>query len=789
MHNKKLILLFAALIAATLWGCGSSRDSGGDQTSPGSTLASVQNVGSDSCKVCHTLVHTTDVSPLVGSVSPNALAIVHECEACHGGGQYHYGTGPLPYPTPDITRCATCHSTNVEKVLASKHNGEEPENTEMLLGGHDTGKCQRCHSVEGSIEFADVIGTSRPALPNLDADGNHLLHNVTCAACHEPLTAKLRTVAGWDPNGNAAADQFDLCTSCHVFQNGGTLYASGSTYKVSTAAGADGGWFTADDTLSAGTVTEKFYHDTAWYRTIASTHFDNPDSAGVIEGYVVRKNGASPCFDCHGHELHTNTRYAGATVVNDTDTKGTIHTDWAQSAHAGGLLKAKYAVARNADGTNKSGTVALTDAVMGVGAIDAEIGNAWVHYDWDSISRQGCQQCHTATGNSNFMKAQAAGAVYNGKKNDFSHLGGWVGTTNADGEFTSATVSSQNELLYCWGCHSSVETGALHAPADKGITLGYKVDNVSVALPNLGSSNACVGCHSGRGNVQSLLGASTVIDPAAVLTATTTPKSTATATSTHYLTPAATIFKDETGIGYEFPGLDYADPAFYKHNTIGCVDCHMKSEKSHSFEVAEKDGTGAITAINSQATCNSCHTTYPMNAAILEEEALGYEEALHAFEHELALKGYVFANAYPYFYADGADADLDADLFFKSPTGVTPAVYSAVATDRNGDGMVDTLDWSDFNADGLIDAADQAYNKPAIWATQGDLGAAHNFNYLHHEPGAYAHNRFYAKRLIFDSIDWLDNGAMNGTITVDTLAYPEAALWLGAGANGVATRP
>ena len=29
--------------------------------------------------------------------------------------------------------------------------------------------------------------------------------------------------------------------------------------------------------------------------------------------------------------------------------------------------------------------------------------------------------------------------------------------------------------------------------------------------------------------------------------------------------------------------------------------------------------------------------------------------------------------------------------------------------------------------------------------------------YLHHEPGAYAHNRFYAKRLLFDSIDWIDN--------------------------------
>ena len=68
------------------------------------------------------------------------------------------------------------------------------------------------------------------------------------------------------------------------------------------------------------------------------------------------------------------------------------------------------------------------------------------------------------------------------------------------------------------------------------------------------------------------------------------------------------------------------------------------------------------------------------------------------------------------------------------------------------------------------------------WADAGHLGAAHNFNYLHHEPGAYAHNRFYAKRLIFDSLDWLDNGALDGTITIDAATYPEADTWLASGA-------
>ncbi len=44
------------------------------------------------------------------------------------------------------------------------------------------------------------------------------------------------------------------------------------------------------------------------------------------------------------------------------------------------------------------------------------------------------------------------------------------------------------------------------------------------------------------------------------------------------------------------------------------------------------------------------------------------------------------------------------------------------------------------------------------------MGAAFNFNLLEHDPGAYAHNRIYTKRLIYDSIDWVDDGIMNYSV-------------------------
>jgi hypothetical protein len=58
-----------------------------------------------------------------------------------------------------------------------------------------------------------------------------------------------------------------------------------------------------------------------------------------------------------------------------------------------------------------------------------------------------------------------------------------------------------------------------------------------------------------------------------------------------------------------------------------------------------------------------------------------------------------------------------------------------------------------------------------MWVTGVDtgpnnMGAAFNYNLLYHDFGAFAHNRYYAKRLIYDSISWLfDNDYRTTTNT------------------------
>jgi hypothetical protein len=498
-----------------------------------------------------------------------------------------------------------------------------------------------------------------------------------------------------------------------------------------------------------------------------ANHFDSNATPNIIEGYVIRKDpsGNLLCGDCH--------------KIDQAEV--TINRQWADSAHAGHILS--------------NGVVKDGDKL-----------SPWAHYNWDdstgtTADRKACQQCHTATGNSNFMKAQVAGTLYDPTSNDFSHLEGWA----------INKTSGQNELLYCWGCHLEVETGALLAPNDKGITTTNWTDGsylangtaaklpINVTLSNLGNSNVCMGCHSGRGNIETLMGQGFTATPTSALfitdaTTFTTPKPTATATATHYMNAGATIFNEITKVGYEFlPATEYTNPAF-RHNSTNCVACHMKSASSHSFNVVSKDATtGEMTTIKTQTTCDGCHSVPVMNTTLLQHAADGYEEALAVFNAALATKGYIWTPNHPYFMFDfNGDQvldDSDKRYTFTHPTTKVVSYHVVVPVDATEVGG-----WKDVVNDDIIDSNDSVLVSP-LWPVQGDLGAAHNYNYLHHEAGAYAHNSKYAKRLIFDSIDWLDGDVnvdgnnMDGQITIDA-ANPAARLWLDADVtSGIAIRP
>ena len=791
MRKQWLVLLVAVLAAATLWGCGSSGSSGGSDEV--TTIADVDTVGilncvkchssatpetaswltsthgnsngvlrygddrgphdeTSSCQPCHNqlldgdkldeaftaiVIGDYDDDPANGPVLANGERDIVSCESCHGPGSAHRGIGPIAYPRPDWEQCVACHD-HAEGVrhaddygmLASSVGASAHNNSDDLHAS--SAKCQRCHTAEGSVAFTMYTG-DKNVMEEMDEDQDDVaslgaeedLHPVTCAACHIPHDDSGRweafivndndVAAGdWDPNGNAVADQFDFCTSCHTYYNqDGTLIGSGS--------------------VASGTAP--FYHNTAWYRTITSTHYDDPttgygEAESIIEGYVIRTEGANPCFDCHGHELRTNTRrsrdVAGADD-NAADFGSTIHTQWATSRHGGKLLEAKYAAA---DAT-ASRTEEQVDAVMAAGREDGEgHGWSWTHYDWDSTSRQSCQRCHSSTGASNFMDDPA---TYDPANNDFSHLEGWA---------AGGTPSSvQNEMLYCWGCHSNAGTGLLREP---GAIVEEYDPLVTVTYPDIAGSNVCMSCHLGR-------------EVGEVIKVTVDADGVRNFINSHYLSAGAQLFAEG---GYEYDGLDYANVTFFAHDKIGtvdepgtgengpCVACHMSAEESHLFSPVEKDHTtGEITAITA-SVCIVCHDgghgpafvakggdAADVQAAadfmIAEEEE--YAAALNALSAALASQGIFYdPSSYPY--------------FFTTDDPGTRANYT---------------DWA------------APFGIPE-W--QNVMGAAFNLNLLGHDPGGYAHNRFYVKALIWDSIDYIYDGTIDNSVVADIQALETATL-------------
>jgi hypothetical protein len=265
-------------------------------------------------------------------------------------------------------------------------------------------------------------------------------------------------------------------------------------------------------------------------------------------------------------------------------------------------------------------------------------------------------------------------------------------------------------------------------------------------FPDLNASNICVPCHSGRNNgaaVHNLNNDQSVtVDFRNLLFG-----------DAHRFTSAATMFRS---IGYEYAGRDYSDPAGYMHDKIGtaaapdtgtsgpCVGCHMyraNGNPDHFMKAVSKSGQ-TIVAVASEV-CFTCHRY--ANTALAkqaDDERLAYANAKAALAYFL-----------------GPVAELT--------TGWTTTIAPST---------------SNWLSPGDTDVTGNATGK-------NNLGALFNSRYLNFERGAYIHNNTYMKRLIYDSIDWLDDNQLNystGTTIVSacsgTPPHPvPAPSWCGTG--------
>uniref|UniRef100_C6E1N9 Uncharacterized protein n=1 Tax=Geobacter sp. (strain M21) TaxID=443144 RepID=C6E1N9_GEOSM len=177
----------------------------------------------------------------------------------------------------------------------------------------------------------------------------------------------------------------------------------------------------------------------------------------------------------------------------------------------------------------------------------------------------------------------------------------------------------------------------------------------------------------------------------------------------HYRSAGATVF--QLG-GYEFVGRSYSNASFL-HSSIGlgnnrgtggkgpCITCHMTNGTSHLFMPVTLDDVKAVTGVVS-ATCVKCHDS-------------SFQTSHTAVSLQVRKAGY----------------------------GAALAMLNIIKT-----GKSTSTDWDTFD--------------PGNGANT--MGASFNYNLLSSEPGAYAHNPLYTKRLIYDSIDWISNAGMDDDV-------------------------
>ncbi len=736
------------------------------------------------------------------------------CESCHGGGGNHFGLGPLPIQKPGPDQCGQCHNAEfgqgselashlqyhpeggriVEDYKASKHAGSI-ESHNYVTGSNTDVKalCSRCHTNEGAKRYLlasagtmthDQLITAlagKPDIPNASV--------VQCKTCHDDHNQLIML-------GQKALDaaiipgtwstEFATCTSCHqLLKTDASLNDEGYHAPYNSAGATINSYASMEESIAD---THYDLASTPVVSVLDTTAFNS--GTGGIEGYVVDptathdpnqgNSNSGACLDCH----------------NEHKASIEINKQWARSAHGGFILTKKEAASN-----------AYTEAVL-----DADAA-AWIHYNWKDnsggstgIGRQQCQRCHTATGFRNFANNQAAyDADRNGLPdilNDYSRLSG-----------------GQAELLYCWACHTD-NVGTIRNPgqiiANYDVYAGSAAPNNAVNLaavvtytyPDVSKSNVCMGCHTARENGESIAALNTQATP------TTIDFSNQSFINSHYLSAGGTIF---SATGYTF-NRGYTAPTSYRHDKIGtasaantgdggpCVGCHMSAAESHLFLPVEKDETTDVITRVTSPVCSRCHGS-AVTPSFLESRKAIFEEAMEALKRQLDIRGYYFNDAHPYFYQR---RDITGTIAITNGSATVTGTGTAWTTAGTSSGTaVAVNDLFKVNADGTyykitartdttltlskayagqsVSGASYAIIKggssgavknwltraaPAPFAVpdtdktgatsgKNNMGASFNFNLLDHDFGAYAHNRTYANRLIYDAIDWLDDNQLN----------------------------
>jgi hypothetical protein len=169
----------------------------------------------------------------------------------------------------------------------------------------------------------------------------------------------------------------------------------------------------------------------------------------------------------------------------------------------------------------------------------------------------------------------------------------------------------------------------------------------------------------------------------------------------HLLPAAAILYGPQAQGGYEYPGKSYF---FYPFHALpSCAGCHMAAGPSGNWNLGGHTLAMTAGAALNTTVCVNCHGPVSSFDVLGNDREGTLTVLLDLLDTALAAKGVVKADpfVYPYF------------------TNIT---------------------------------------------TQAQLRAAYNYKFVSGDPGAHVHNWWYAAQLLYDSLDELDDGSLNGSV-------------------------
>jgi hypothetical protein len=602
------------------------------------------------------------------------------------------------------------------------------------------GRCAKCHSEGGYLDFLGVDGTEAGTV-----DGDHPIGTtVTCVACHNEATAAKDSVvmpSGVELTGLGPESR---CMECH----------QGRASKLSVDNAITEAGLTDDDTVSEDLgFTNIHYYAAAATQAGGSAMGGYEYEGKTYDSRFDHVEGYDTCVECHNsHTLELkieecatcHTGVASADDLKDVRMQGSLVDYDGDGDLEEGIyyeiegLQEKLYEGIQAYGAEVSGTPIVYDAASypyffddageGYGAWTGRLAKAAYNYQtslkdpgayahggkyiiqllYDSIESlneaistpvdiSGASRIdhgHFAGSEEAFRHWDEDGAVSASCANCHSAVG-LPFFLDHGVQIEQATANG----LVCATCHDDPTAYTIYEVAEVEFPSGAVIDS---GVPE---TNLCLNCHQGRESTASVdrrIGDAADDELAEGLGF----------ANIHYFAAGATLFGDEVQGAYQYEGKDYVGRNAHVEPYSNCTQCHS----THMLEVKAEE-------------CVACHPGVE-DLADIRIDSTDYDgdgDTAEGMAGEISTMSEVL-------YAAIQDYAASTD-------GVSAIVYDAHAYPY------------------FFDDAGERY---ATW-TPALLRAAYNYQYSQKDPGAYAHNPKYLLQVLYDSIEGVGGDASGMT--------------------------